>query len=187
MKDNPFLKRSKILEENQDMLLEAVGIISNIFIDVIKNNGKLIFAGNGGSAAEAQHMSAEYVGTLVTSNKRDPISSIALTTDTSFITAWSNDHGYQDIFKRQLQALANENDCFVSYSTSGNSQNIVNAIKYAKEKNIKTVSFTGSKNSKVSKIADYTFKAPSQDTAIVQEIHTLIGHEVCSSIDKLNL
>ena len=118
MKENPFTKRSKILEENKDYLDHTVKTISKVFIEVIKNNGKLIFAGNGGSAAEAQHMSAEYVGTLVTSNKRNPIPSIALSTDTSFITAWSNDHGYEDIFRRQLQALANEKDCFVAYSTS---------------------------------------------------------------------
>ena len=121
MKENPFTKRSKILEENKDYLDHTVKTISKVFIEVIKNNGKLIFAGNGGSAAEAQHMSAEYVGTLVTSNKRNPIPSIALSTDTSFITAWSNDHGYEDIFRRQLQALANEKDCFVAYSTSGES------------------------------------------------------------------
>ena len=102
MKENPFTKRSKILEENKDYLDHTVKSISKVFIEVIKNNGKLIFAGNGGSAAEAQHMSAEYVGTLVTSNKRNPIPSIALSTDTSFITAWSNDHGYEDIFRRQL-------------------------------------------------------------------------------------
>ena len=112
MKDNPFLRRSNILEKNQEYLNKVVKTISQIFAEVIKNDGKLIFAGNGGSAAEAQHMSAEYVGTLVTSNKRDPIPSIALSTDTSFITAWSNDNGYEDIFRRQLQALAKKNDCF---------------------------------------------------------------------------
>ena len=115
--------------------------ISQVFIEVINNNGKLIFAGNGGSAAEAQHMSAEYVGTLVTSNKRNPIPSIALSTDTSFITAWSNDHGYEDIFRRQLQAEA-------------------------------------------SKSSFFTFQAPSEETALIQELHTIVGHEICSIIDK---
>ena len=92
MKENTFLTRSKILEDNQDYLIDSVITISQVFIEVINKGGKLIFAGNGGSAAEAQHMSAEYVGTLVTSNKRDPIPSIALSVDTSFITAWSNDN-----------------------------------------------------------------------------------------------
>ncbi len=184
MKLNPFQKRSKILQENHDYLDKAVKTISDIFIQVIKNNGKLIFAGNGGSAAEAQHMSAEYVGTLVTSNKRDPISAIALSTDTSFITAWSNDHGYKDIFRRQLQAIAKDNDCFISYSTSGQSENIIKAIDYANSRGIKTISFTGSKNSDASKRSLYTFKAPSNETALIQEFHTIVGHEICSVIDK---
>ncbi len=184
MNDNPFLVRSKILEENQEYLSKAVITISNIFSDVINNGGKLIFAGNGGSAAEAQHMSAEYVGTLVTSNKRKPISSISLTTDTSFITAWSNDQGFEDIFRRQLEALAQENDCFISYSTSGESKNILKAIKFASTKNLKTISFTGSKDSSIAKASDFTFRAPSENTAIIQEIHTIVGHEICSIVDK---
>ena len=184
MNENPFIKRSKILEDHQDYFAEAVRSISQVFIEVVNKGGKLIFAGNGGSAAEAQHMSAEYVGTLVTSNKRDPIPSIALSIDTSFITAWSNDHGYEDIFRRQLQAIAKEDDCLVSYSTSGESRNILNAIDYANSLNIKTISFTGIKKSSVSEKSFYTFKAPSKETAIIQELHTIVGHEICSIIDK---
>ena len=184
MKENSFLKRSKILEDNQDYLIDSARTISQVFIEVIDKGGKLIFAGNGGSAAEAQHMSAEYVGTLITSNKRNPIPSIALSVDTSFITAWSNDHGYEDIFRRQLQALGKENDCFVSYSTSGESKNILNAIEYANSMNIKTISFTGTKESRASQKSFFTFKAPSTETAIIQELHTIVGHEICSIIDK---
>ena len=184
MKENTFLKRSKILEDNQDYLIDSVKTISQVFIEAINKGGKLIFAGNGGSAAEAQHMSAEYVGTLITSNKRNPIPSIALSVDTSFITAWSNDHGYEDIFRRQLQALGKENDCFVSYSTSGESKNILNAIEYANSMNIKTISFTGIKESRASKKSFFTFKAPSTETAIIQELHTIVGHEICSIVDK---
>ena len=184
MKENTFFKRSKILEDNQDYLSDSVRTISQVFIEVINKGGKLIFAGNGGSAAEAQHMSAEYVGTLITSNKRNPIPSIALSVDTSFITAWSNDHGYEEIFRRQLQALGKENDCFVSYSTSGESKNILNAIEYANSMNIKTISFTGIKESSVSQKSSFTFKAPSTETAIIQELHTIVGHEICSIIDK---
>ena len=184
MKNNPFFIRSKILENNHEYFSEVVKTISQVFIEVINNGGKLIFAGNGGSAAEAQHMSAEYVGTLVTSNKRNPIPSIALSTDSSFITAWSNDHGYEDIFRRQLQALAKQQDCFISYSTSGESKNILNAIEYANSINIKTISFTGMKESRASKKSYYCFKAPSSETALVQELHTIVGHEICSIIDK---
>ena len=183
MKENTFLTRSKILEDNQDYLIDSVITISQVFIEVINKGGKLIFAGNGGSAAEAQHMSAEYVGTLVTSNKRDPIPSIALSVDTSFITAWSNDNGYEDIFRRQLQALAKESD-FISYSTSGESKNIINAIDYANSMNLKTISFTGIKESTVSEKSFFTFKAPSSETAIIQELHTIVGNEIGSIIDK---
>ena len=184
MKENTFFKRSKILEDNQDYLIDSVRTISQVFIEAINKGGKLIFAGNGGSAAEAQHMSAEYVGTLITSNKRNPIPSIALSVDTSFITAWSNDHGYEDIFRRQLQALGKENDCFVSYSTSGESKNILSAIEYANSMNIKTISFTGIKESRASQKSFFTFKAPSTETAIIQELHTIVGHEICSIIDR---
>ena len=151
MKENTFLKRSKILEDNQDYLIDSVKTISQVFIEAINKGGKLIFAGNGGSAAEAQHMSAEYVGTLVTSNKRNPIPSIALSVDTSFITAWSNDHGYEDIFRRQLQALGKENDCFVSYSTSGESKNILLGIKKSKEMGLKTIALAGKNNKSLKK------------------------------------
>ena len=184
MKENTFFKRSKILEDNQDYLIDSVKTISQVFIEAINKGGKLIFAGNGGSAAEAQHMSAEYVGTLVTSNKRNAIPSIALSVDTSFITAWSNDHGYEDIFRRQLQALAKENDCFVSYSTSGESKNILSAIEYANSMNIKTITFTGIRESRASQKSFFTFKAPATETAIIQELHTIVGHEICSIIDK---
>ena len=163
---------------------DALESASSFLIETFRSKGKVLLAGNGGSAAEAQHMSAEYVGTLVTSNKRDPIPSIALSVDTSFITAWSNDNGYEDIFRRQLQALAKESDCFISYSTSGESKNIINAIDYANSMNLKTISFTGIKESTVSEKSFFTFKAPSSETAIIQELHTIVGHEICSIIDK---
>ena len=184
---NNFLERSKILQANSSQLDQSVKEISKLYIDSIKNGGKLIFAGNGGSAAEAQHMSAEFVGTLVKSNFRRAFKSISLTTDTSFLTAWSNDFGFEDIFKRQLEGLAEHNDCFIAYSTSGNSDNIISALEYTKSVSITSVLFSGKDKSKCSELADYTFHAPSKNTALIQEIHTMVGHEVCSIIDNSKL
>lgn len=153
-------------------------------IKSIKNGGCLFFAGNGGSAAEAQHMSAEYIATLDHKNFRPGIKSIALTTDTSLLTAWTNDFGFKEVFSRQLETLGKDKDIFFAYSTSGNSENIIKALEVAKKIGITTIGFSGNDGGLMKELCDECFIIPSQNTALIQEIHTMIGHELCANIEK---
>ena len=150
----------------------------------IQNEGTLFFAGNGGSAAESQHMSAEYIATLDHNKFRPGIKSIALTVDTSFMTAWTNDFGYEEVFKRQLETLSTKGDVFFAYSTSGNSMNILKALESAKEKAVITIGFSGNDGGKMKDICDICFVVPHMNTALIQEVHSILGHEICSSVEK---
>ena len=150
----------------------------------IQNGGTLFFAGNGGSAAESQHMSAEYIATLDHNKFRPGIKSIALTVDTSFMTAWTNDFGYEEVFKRQLETLCTKGDVFFAYSTSGNSLNILKALESAKEKEVITVGFSGNDGGKMKNLCDICFVVPHMNTALIQEVHSILGHEICSSVEK---
>ena len=150
----------------------------------IQNGGTLFFAGNGGSAAESQHMSAEYIATLDHNKFRPGIKSIALTVDTSFMTAWTNDFGYEEVFKRQLETLSTKGDVFFAYSTSGNSMNILKALESAKEKEVITVGFSGNDGGKMKNLCDICFVVPHMNTALIQEVHSILGHEICSSVEK---
>ena len=150
----------------------------------IQNEGTLFFAGNGGSAAESQHMSAEYIATLDHNKFRPGIKSIALTVDTSFMTAWTNDFGYEEVFKRQLETLSTKGDVFFAYSTSGNSMNILKALESAKEKEVITIGFSGNDGGKMKDICDICFVVPHMNTALIQEVHSILGHEICSSVEK---
>ena len=150
----------------------------------IQNEGTLFFAGNGGSAAESQHMSAEYIATLDHNKFRPGIKSIALTVDTSFMTAWTNDFGYEEVFKRQLETLSTKGDVFFAYSTSGNSMNILKALESAKEKEVITIGFSGNDGGIMKNICDTCFVVPHMNTALIQEVHSILGHEICSSVEK---
>ena len=183
--ENKILKRAKLLETNASLLETKIKDISKLVSSVIKNNGKLMFCGNGGSAAECQHMSAEYCATLDHKRPRPGIASISLTTDSSFLTAWTNDFGYKDIFSRQVEALGKKGDLLFCYSTSGNSENVINAAKTAKRKEIIVIGFTGNhRATKLEKYCDEVFKSPSKETPIIQEFHSLVGHEICSEVES---
>jgi D-sedoheptulose 7-phosphate isomerase len=146
----------------------------------LNNGNKILIAGNGGSAADAQHMAAELVGRF--EKERPSLPGIALTTDTSALTAIANDYGYEQVFSRQLQGLGQAGDIFIGISTSGNSANIIKAVEMAKTKNIKSIALTGT-GGKLSDIADVTLSIPSPRTAIVQESHIMIAHLLCHLID----
>ncbi len=183
--ENKILKRAKLLKTNASLLETKIKDISKLVSSVIKNNGKLMFCGNGGSAAECQHMSAEYCATLDHKRPRPGIASISLTTDSSFLTAWTNDFGYKDIFSRQVEALGKKGDLLFCYSTSGNSENVINAAKTAKRKEIIVIGFTGNhRATKLEKYCDKVFKSPSKETPIIQEFHSLVGHEICSEVES---
>jgi D-sedoheptulose 7-phosphate isomerase len=156
---------------------------ANIMITSIRNKGKILWCGNGGSAADAQHLSTELMGGM-SDHDRKPIPSISLVTDSSFLTAWANDTDFESIFSRQVQGLGLSGDVLVGISTSGNSENIVSAIKQAKFKELKTIVLTGEGSGKLKNIADVTINVPSKDTQRIQESHIMIGQILCGLIEK---
>lgn len=167
--------------ENEDKI-KAIERISQIIIDGLKNGKKILIAGNGGSAADAQHFVAELAGKFV-SLKRKGLPAIALTTNSSIVTAIGNDFGYDQIFIRQLEALGNRGDVFMGISTSGNSVNIINALRYAKENGLITMGLLGNNGGEMRHLCDFPFIVPSDNTQNIQEAHIMIIHIICQIID----
>lgn len=153
-----------------------------LIVSSLKKGGKIMFIGNGGSAADSQHMAAEYVSRFAFDRKGLP--GIALTTDTSILTAIGNDYSFDNVFSRQLNALGNEGDILIAYSTSGRSLNIVKTINEAKSMGIYSVLFTGLEGSALSN-ADLTIASPSSSTPHIQEGHLILGHLLCYLVEKL--
>ncbi|WP_459844602.1 D-sedoheptulose-7-phosphate isomerase [Campylobacter concisus] len=156
--------------------------VSLAIVKAYKNGNKTIIAGNGGSAADAQHIAGEFVSRFYFD--RPGLASIALTTDTSVLTAIGNDYGYKKIFVRQLQANGKAGDVFLGISTSGNSKNIIEALKYARENNILTVGFTGENGGLMKNVCDYCICMPSNETPRIQEGHILIAHTICAVVEE---
>lgn len=159
-----------------------IGEIARLFISTLSGGNKLIFAGNGGSAADAQHLAAEFVGRF--KQERESLPALALTVNTSILTAIANDYNFSDIFSRQLCALAKEGDLFIGISTSGNSENVLEAIKTAKTKNITSIAFLGKNGGRIKDFADISIIVPSENTALIQEMHITIGHIICAIVDE---
>ncbi len=166
---------------NSDKIIEAINQAAQLIISSLKNGGTLFTAGNGGSAADAQHMAGEFVSKFSIDRKGLP--AVALTTDSSIITAVSNDLGYENIFVRQIQTLAKPGDIFTAISTSGTSPNIVNAVNAAKENKVVTIALTGSGNSPIDKLCDCIIKVPSAKVPIIQEAHIMIEHIICDIVE----
>ncbi|MEA1916375.1 MAG: D-sedoheptulose 7-phosphate isomerase [Campylobacterota bacterium] len=167
--------------ENSEFL-DIVTTVAQKCVNVYKNSKKILIAGNGGSAADAQHFAAELVGRY--GFDRPSLPSLALTTDTSNITAIGNDYGYEFIFSRQIESMANSGDLFIGISTSGNSQNVINAFEAASNKGVTTVALTGRDGGKMSDLADYAIVIPSNSTPRIQESHLLIEHIICDIIEQ---
>jgi D-sedoheptulose 7-phosphate isomerase len=179
-------QRITTLQDNADNIANTCASIAEVLAASIISGNKLMFCGNGGSAAESQHMAAEYCATLDHHKPREGMPAIALTTDTSLITAWANDFGFEGVFRRQVETLGSPGDILMAYSTSGNSKNICLAAEAAKSKNIKVVVFAGNhKNMAIAPLADIIFKAPATQTPVIQEIHTIAGHEICATVERL--
>lgn len=172
--------KQKLLNDEKTLL--TIQAVAKECIKLYREDAKTLLAGNGGSAADAQHIAAELVGRY--GFDRPSISSIALTTDTSNLTAIGNDYGYDKIFSRQIEGIGHAGDLFIGISTSGNSENIINAFKAANKKNIITVALTGRDGGKMAEMADYAIIVPSNDTPRIQESHILIGHILCDIIEK---
>lgn len=162
----------------QHQLMAAVDLCAQS----LSSGQKLLFAGNGGSAAEAQHFSAEMVGRFL--KERQPLPSIALNTDTSALTAIGNDYGYEHIFARQVQALGQPGDVLIAMSTSGRSKNLVLAMQAAREKNVKTIALTGVHPRDMGELADIVLKVPSSHTPQIQEGHLVLGHLLCGMVEQ---
>ena len=170
---------NRLYEKCRTNIFRAIEIISSSVL----NGKKVIWCGNGGSAADAQHMAAELMGGLV-SHSRRPIPSIALTTDSSFITAWSNDTDYSTIFSRQIEGLGMPEDVLVAISTSGNSKNVIKAIEMAKLKLLKVVVLSGNSGGKMKGRGDVEICIPSTNTQRIQEGHLFVEHLICECIEK---
>ena len=153
----------------------------------IKLGGKLMLCGNGGSAADAQHLSAEYLVRLRPNVNRKPIPAISLAQDTSTLTACGNDYDFSDIFRRPFQALANKNDVLIAISTSGNSLNIIKVLKEARAKKVATIGFLGGSGGKCKKFCDIKLIAPTKVTARIQECHIFLGHFIFEQVENLLL
>ncbi len=165
-----------------EALLDTITDVARACVDVYKKGKKTLLAGNGGSAADAQHIAAELVGRY--GFDRPSIPSLALTTDTSNLTAIGNDYGYDQVFSRQLEGMGVEGDLFIGISTSGNSQNVINAFESARKKGITTVALVGRDGGKMAQMADFAIIVPSSSTPRIQESHILIGHIICDIIEK---
>lgn len=167
---------------DNDALIDLIVEVAKACVEVYRNGKKTLIAGNGGSAADAQHFAAELVGRY--GFDRPSLPSIALTTDSSNLTAIGNDYGYEYVFSRQLEGLAQEGDLFIGISTSGNSQNVINAFTSAKERGVTTVALVGRDGGKMASIADFAIIIPSNATPRIQESHLLIEHMICDIIEK---
>jgi D-sedoheptulose 7-phosphate isomerase len=175
---NDHIATSNITLKSISQVLEDA---SSTCINCLNEGGKIILFGNGGSAADAQHIAAELVGRY--KNERKALSAIALTTDTSALTCIGNDYGYDAIFERQVDALAKLNDVVIGISTGGTSINVINGLRAAKRIGCKTIGFSGRDGGEFNKICDINLIVPANETARIQEMHILIGHIICQLID----
>jgi D-sedoheptulose 7-phosphate isomerase len=169
--------KTRFLKENLPRLLELIKLIAHAF----EAGNKIFFFGNGGSAADAQHLAAEFVNRYIMD--RPPLPAIALTTDTSILTSVSNDIAFKEIFAKQLRALGKEGDVAIGISTSGNSSNAIKAFEVAKEMGMKTVALTGNDGGVLAKMADLSLIVSSTSTPRIQEAHILIGHILCEMVE----
>ena len=172
--------KQKILQHCKDDILRAVDILTKTF----KNNNKLLLCGNGGSAADCQHIATELVIRLSHHIKRPALPAIALTTDSSNLTAGGNDIGFNNIFARSVEGLGNKGDVLLAISTSGNSENVLRAVKKAKEKEIKVISLLGGSGGKLKDIVDLPVIIPSSNVQRIQEGHITVAHIICELVEE---
>jgi D-sedoheptulose 7-phosphate isomerase len=172
----------KLIAQLRESSVETLAAAAEAITKVVNQNGTVYICGNGGSAADAQHIAAELTGRF--ERERRPLPAVALTTNTSVITSIANDYGYKDVFVKQVEALASEGDVLWAISTSGTSQNIVAAAESAKRKGALVLAFTGKSNSKLEQTADICFCANSESTARSQEIHQLAYHIICNLVEQ---
>ncbi|HQO31495.1 MAG TPA: D-sedoheptulose 7-phosphate isomerase [Chitinophagales bacterium] len=167
---------------NDAALVETMLAVTEKMVDRFKHDGKILFCGNGGSAADAQHLAAEFSGRFYTD--RAPLDAEALHVNTSYLTAVANDYSYNEVYARIVRAKGRKGDILVGLSTSGNSANIIEAFKVAKDKGMIIVGFTGETGGKMKPYCDYLLNIPSTDTPRIQECHITVGHIVCQLVEE---
>tara|TARA_B100000029_G_scaffold133968_1_gene128107 strand:- start:7836 stop:8432 length:597 start_codon:yes stop_codon:yes gene_type:complete len=178
----------KVLKESSELILNSNFLISDIMrcVDLVtrslKKGNKIILFGNGGSAADAQHIAAEFVGRFNIERKSLP--AIALTTDSSILTSISNDYSFDTVFSRQCESLVSKGDVVVGISTSGNSKNVLNALKICKKRGAKTIGLLGNEGGKIKKIVDHSLIVNSTSTPRIQEVHRVVSHLICDLVEK---
>jgi len=177
LRESADIKRT-MAQSMSDMIAEAARVILNAY----KAGGKVLLIGNGGSAADAQHIAAEFVGH--SGLERDGLPAIALTTDTSTLTALANDYGYDTVFSRQVAVLAEDKDILIAISTSGSSPNILRAVEAARSKGVVVIGLTGGDGGKLKDMVDLAIVVPSSNTARIQEAHITIGHIICHLVEE---
>ena len=179
---NEFSEHIKVSLETIKSTEKSIGTAANICIESLKKGNKILLFGNGGSAADAQHIAAELVGRYKT--ERKGLSAIALSTDTSAITSIANDYSYLQVFDRQVEALAHEGDVVIGISTGGSSPNVISALKLANDLGCKTIGLSGKGGGEFNSLCDVNIIVPSEDTPRIQEMHIVIGHTICHLIDQ---
>ena len=179
--DRIFLESSRTIERSFSLSKDIEKVVKMI-ISSLSTGKKLVIFGNGGSAADAQHIAAEFVGRFM--RKRKSLPAIALTTDSSILTSIGNDYSFDDVFSRQVEALVNKGDVVLGILTSGNSVNIINALQLARKKNAKTVGLLGNKGGKIKKFVDIALVVDSSSTPRIQEVHRTIYHIICELVEK---
>lgn len=181
---------SRIIQESVDLKLrfgqkygETLSQVIKLIVEAFKAGNKLLLFGNGGSAADAQHLAAEFINRYLI--ERPPLPAIALTTDTSVLTSISNDYSFQDVFVKQIKALGKAGDVAIGISTSGASANVIKGLKVAKEMGLKTIALVGGDGGELAKIADLALIVESTSTPRIQEVHITIGHIICEMVDLM--
>jgi len=178
-----LMKSADVKRDTAHKCVEAIVAAAEITATAFQAGGKLLLCGNGGSAADCQHMAAEFVGRFSKTVVRDGLPALALTTDTSFLTAYANDVGFEEVFSRQVQAFGKPGDVLVAISTSGNSPNILAAVQAAIAQGMRVIALTGA-GGKLAALADIAIEVPSQDTQHIQEAHLAVEHTICDLVEQ---
>jgi len=185
---NEIIKKSieshiNVVNLLDEILLSKIDTAALLIINALKNNHTVFWCGNGGSASQANHLSAELVGGMY-KKKIKPFNSVCLNVDTAFITAWSNDDSFDNIFSRQLEGVSKEGDILVALSTSGESSNMINGAKFARVNKVKTISLTGNSGGSLKQYSDININININDTQRIQEMHIMIGHIICDIVES---
>jgi len=178
-----LLETSRTAARTADACAEEILGATAAIVESLRTGGKILLCGNGGSAGDAQHLATEFVSTLTVDRRRDAIPAIALTTDSSLLTAVANDFGFEGVFARQVEALGREGDVLVGISTSGNSENVVRAFERARATGIRTIALTGESGGKLGTLADIEINVPSSETSHVQEAHIAVGQLIAFLVE----